>query len=241
MALRNLCNPRISVIIPTKNESENLCHVLPFINPEYEVIIVDCSTDTTTKTARILRPNIIIIPQQGQGKGSALKQGFAVATGDIIVMMDADGSTAPNEIDLFLQALLNGADFAKGSRYLAKAGSQDFTFFRWLGNSLFTLLVRILFNVSFTDLCYGYNAFWADTLPVYNFADNYGNGFEIETIINLRALVGGLSIQEVPSLELSRQHGRSHLRAIPDGLRVLKVILNEYLLSLTMRHSLAYS
>src|SRR5262245_62878827 len=92
--------PRVSVIIPALNEAENLKYVLPRI-PDWvdEVLLVDGnSTDATVAVARSLRPNIRIVQQQGRGKGAALRSGFASATGDIIVMLDADGSTDPAEI-----------------------------------------------------------------------------------------------------------------------------------------------
>src|SRR5436189_2468097 len=99
-------HPRISVVIPALNEGPNLQHVLPYI-PSFveEVILVDGnSTDDTVSVARTLLPHILIIQQKGKGKGNALKEGFAACTGDIIVMMDADGSTDPKEIPRFIEA-----------------------------------------------------------------------------------------------------------------------------------------
>lgn len=110
--------PFISVIIPTRNEAQNLRHVLPHIPPMVnEVILVDGhSTDNTIAVARQLRPSIRIIKQAGRGKGDAIRAGIAVSTGDIIVMLDADGSADPGEIPRFVKALMSGHDFAKGSR-----------------------------------------------------------------------------------------------------------------------------
>src|SRR2546430_17396968 len=86
-------------------------------------------------------------------------------SGDIIVMMDADGSHDPHEIPLFVDALMKGADFAKGSRFIHDGGSGDFTWVRRFGNNSINLLANACFNVQFTDLCYGYNAFWQRFLP----------------------------------------------------------------------------
>lgn len=218
--------PTISAIIPTLNEEENLPHVLPRIPKAVdEVILVDGrSTDRTVEVARSLLPSIRVVTQEGTGKGSALRSGFAAATGDIIVMLDADGSTAPEEIPIFVHALLAGADFAKGSRFLHGAGTSDMPFHRRFGNATFVRMVRRLYGGQYTDLCYGYNAFWRRVLPVL---DLDGDGFEIETMMNIRALRAGLRIVEVPSFEDRRVVGIGRLRTIPDGWRVLRTIWSE--------------
>jgi glycosyltransferase involved in cell wall biosynthesis len=218
--------PTVSVVIPTLNEEKNLPHVLPRI-PEWvqEVVLVDGhSTDGTIEVARTLRPDIRIVMQKGRGKGDALRTGFAAATGDIIVMLDADGSTDPAEILAFVGALLAGADFAKGSRFLQGGGTADMPLHRQLGNWGLVTLVRLLFRGRYSDLCYGYNAFWAHVVPLLELD---ADGFEIETLMNIRALRAGLKIAEIPSFEAERIHGTGHLRTIPDGWRVLKTILKE--------------
>jgi glycosyltransferase involved in cell wall biosynthesis len=215
-------------VIPALNEAENLPYVLPLI-PSWvdEVLLVDGnSTDGTVEVALDLLPNIRIVYQEGRGKGAALRSGFAAATGDIIIMMDADGSTDPAEIPLFCAALLRGADFVKGSRFLQGAGTADMELHRMLGNLIFVASVRLLFGGNFSDLCYGYNAFWRRVLSSL---DLDGDGFEIETMMNVRALRAGLKVAEVPSYEYKRRHGCSRLRAIPDGWRVLKTIFKERL------------
>ena len=218
--------PSVSVVIPALNEAENLSAVLPRI-PKWvrEVILVDGdSTDNTVQVAKQLLPDIHIVRQRDCCKGAALRQGFAAATGDIIVMLDADGSTDPSEMGMFVRLLRNGADFVKGSRYLQGAGSDDISFFRGAGNMGLTALVRLLFGGSFTDLCYGYMAFWRHWLPVLHLD---ADGFEIETLMSVRALTGRLKVVETHSFEAKRLYGASHLKAIPDGFRVLATILKE--------------
>jgi len=219
---------RVSVVIPALNEAENLPHVLPGI-PVWidEVLLVDGrSTDATIEVACRLRPDIRIVQQEGRGKGAALRTGFAAATGDIIVMLDADGSTDPSEIPLFVGALLAGADFVKGSRFLQGGGTVDMEFYRKLGNWGLNAVVKLFFGGNYTDLCYGYNAFWSRVLPHLALD---GDGFEIETMMNVRALCVGLRIAEVPSFEAERVYGTSRLRTIPDGWRILKTIVRERL------------
>jgi Glycosyl transferase family 2 len=218
--------PRVSVVIPALNEAKNLPHVLPRIPADvHEVLLVDGrSTDNTAELAALLWPGVRIIEQPGTGKGDALRAGFTAATGDVIVTLDADGSADPAEIPAFVGALLAGADFAKGSRFLQGGGSDDITFHRRAGNRGFVWLVRVLFGSRYTDLCYGYNAFWryaVDRLDVD------APGFEIETALNLRALRAGLRVTEVSSFEYCRVHGRSRLSTITDGWRVLRTIMRE--------------
>lgn len=151
-------------------------------------------------------PTIRVIQQSGKGKGDALRAGFAACTGDIIVMLDADGSADPAEIPRFVEALVAGCDFAKGSRFTVGGGSHDITFLRQAGNYLLSALVNLLFWTHFSDLCYGYNAFWKRCL------DNISidcDGFEIETLLNLRMHKAKFKIVEVPSFEYSRVHGET--------------------------------
>ena len=230
--------PEVSVVIPTINEAKNLPHVLPFIPAwVHEVIIVDgCSTDDTVQVARSLRSDVRIIQQRRKGKGAALRAGFAAARGDIIAMLDADGSMNPNEIILFVAALMAGADFAKGSRFIQGGGTSDMTLFRMAGNWGLTKIVRLLHGQGFSDLCYGYVAFWARHRASLNLNCD---GFEIETLLSIRAIKQRLKIYEVPSFESNRIHGHSNLRAIPDGWRVLKTILRERLTVHKARESYA--
>ena len=162
--------PTISVVIPTLNEAANLPHVFARLpGCVDEVILVDGhSSDDTIAIAQSLLPSVRVILQHGRGKGDALACGFAAARGDIIVMLDADGSTDPAEIPDYLMPLLAGADFSKGSRFTDGGGSTDITPVRALGNRFLNLVVNALYGTRYTDLCYGYNAFWADVLPTIN-------------------------------------------------------------------------
>jgi glycosyltransferase involved in cell wall biosynthesis len=218
----------ITAVIPAMNEAANLPHVFARI-PDCvtEIVLVDGnSSDDTIAVARMLRPDVRVVIQHGRGKGNALACGFAAASGDIIVMLDADGSTDPAEIPAFIAPLLAGADFAKGSRYATGGGSADITPIRDSGNRVLGAVVNALFGTKFTDLCYGYNAFWASCLPHMHVTCD---GFEVETLINVRVARAGLRVTEVPSYEQERLHGESNLRAIRDGRRVLTTILRERL------------
>ena len=225
--------PRVSVVIPALNEAENLPHVLPRIPSwMHEVVLVDGhSTDGTLEVARELWSNhhnhhivtqerrqregaayrlvrerrgqgtaLRLVKQEGRGKGAALRTGFATATGQVVVMLDADGSMDPAEIPVFISALLSGAQFVKGSRFLPGGGTADMPMYRRWGNKAFVHLVRLLFGGRYSDLLYGYNAFWSWTVPLLQLD---GTGFEIETMMNIRALQAGLTVTEVPASKRS--------------------------------------
>jgi glycosyltransferase involved in cell wall biosynthesis len=218
--------PQVSLVIPALNEAKNLPYVLPRI-PQWisEVLLVDGhSTDDTADVARKINPAVRIIMQPGRGKGDALRAGFAAAKGDIIVTMDADGSNDPAEILAFVALLRTGADFVKGSRFVQGGGSSDMTFFRKLGNWGLMMVTRLVLGCNFSDLCYGYNAFWASCLPALR---PDVDGFEVEACLNIHALAAGLKVAELPSYEDRRIYGDSNLRAVPDGWRILKLIFRE--------------
>lgn len=223
----------VSVIIPALNEAGSLPHVLPRIPQDvHEVILVDGhSTDETIEVARALRPDIRIVMQEGRGKGAALRTGFAAATGDIIVHLDADGSTDPAEIPAFVAALVAGADYAKGSRFAPGAGTDDMTPLRKLGNGFFVTLTNVLFGSRFTDITYGYNAVWRrhqDKLALEI------DGWAHEIIGNIRTHRHGLRIVEVPSWEMPRVAGEAKLRTFSAGWSILLAIANERLQPLTV-------
>ena len=236
----------VSVVIPALNEARNLPHVFARIPEDvYEVILVDgSSVDDTVLVARQLRPDVLVVSQTRKGKGNALACGFAVATGDIIAMIDADGSADASEIPRFVEALLDGADFAKGTRFANDGGSGDITRLRSLGNRLLSTFFNLCYGTSYSDLCYGFNVFgfnvfWRRHVPVFDLdaasppppEDDrclWGDGFEVETLIHVRVAKAGLVVAEIPSFEHARIHGVSNLSAVSDGLRVLRTILAEW-------------
>jgi glycosyltransferase involved in cell wall biosynthesis len=217
---------RISVVIPTKNEARNITWVLEQM-PAWidEIILVDGrSTDGTVEAATRARPDVIVVDQEPRGKGAALQAGFTAATGDIIVMLDADGSMHPREITRYVALLASGYDLVKGSRFMAGAASTDITWLRHLGNTFLLYLTNLLHQTRFTDLCYGYCAFRRAVLGDLQLT---ATGFEVEAQLIVRACIAGLAITEVPSLESTRRYGQSNLRTFRDGQRVLWTLLRE--------------
>jgi glycosyltransferase involved in cell wall biosynthesis len=243
-------DPKISIVIPTRNEARNLELVLPELPDVDQVVVVDGqSVDGTLDVARRIMPNVTAVEQTRRGKGNALACGFEAAFGDIIVMFDADGSADPAEIPDFINALTAGGDFAKGTRFRTGGGSMDITALRRTGNAALNDLTNLLFHTKFTDLCYGYNALWRDIVPTLGLPPvdlvdpihplPWGDGFEIETVINCRVAAAGLKIAEVPSVERERIFGETNLRTFADGTRVLRTIIAEYLRYRTVQRSAA--
>lgn len=216
----------VSVVIPTLNEAENIAWALARLPEDlHEVVLVDGrSTDGTVEAALRERPDIRVVLEPRRGKGAALRAGFAAATGDYIVMIDADGSMHPEEIALYVAYLDAGFEFVKGSRFMLAGGSDDMTVVRRLGHWPLLSFVRWTFRVRFTDLCYGFVAFRRSCLPSLRLS---ADGFEIEAELILRAVRARLCIAEVPSWELPRLNGESNLNALRDGLRILRVLMRE--------------
>ena len=219
--------PIVSLIIPTKNEAANISWVLENVPDRVdEVILVDGrSTDATVVTAQSCRPDIRVIVQEGVGKGDALLTGFLAARGDIIIMIDADGSMAPSEIPHYVHFLENGYDFVKGSRFIGGGGSRDISPTRRVGNAVLVHLVNGFYDAHLTDLCYGFCAFHRRYLDYLGVSTP---GFEVEAKMIVSAIKSGLRIAEVPSLEMPRRFGRSNLRTFRDGARVLRTVLREH-------------
>ncbi len=219
--------PSVSVIIPTLNESGNLSFVLNSIPPWVdEVIVVDGrSSDDTERVARALWPDVRIIEQTRPGKGAALRSGFRAARGDILITLDADGSMDGAQVDAFRSALVAGADYVKGCRFCPGGGSTDITRIRRGGDRAIGVLLRTLFGVRLRDATYGYVGLWADC--VEDIASEY-DSFAFEILMAIRTHRAGLTLAEVPCFEAPRIYGASNLSAVRDGLRILGVILGEF-------------
>lgn len=216
----------VSLIIPTLNEAQNIGWALSRLPEDiHEVILVDGrSEDGTVDAALEARPGLRVVMETRPGKGAALRAGFEAATGDYVVMIDADGSMHPDEIALYTAYLDAGFDFVKGSRFMLAGGTDDMTWVRRCGHWPLLAFVRWTFHVRFTDLCYGFCAFRRSCLPALRLT---ADGFEIESELVLRAVRCGLHMAEVPSQELPRLHGESNLHAVRDGLRISRVLLRE--------------
>jgi glycosyltransferase involved in cell wall biosynthesis len=219
---------RVSVVIPAKNEARNIGWVLGRMPSVVdEVIIVDgLSTDGTLDVAKMIEPDVVVIHEMRPGKGAAMRAGMSAARGEFVVLLDADGSMDPVEIDRYVDQLALGFDLVKGSRKLPGGGSTDLTPLRDFGNARLLDLANLLFGTDFTELCYGFVGLRRSAIAALQLD---ADGFEIETQIVTRAVRAGLRIVEVPSMEAPRRYGESNLRTFRDGWRVLRTMLAERL------------
>jgi glycosyltransferase involved in cell wall biosynthesis len=214
---------RVSVIIPTLNEERNLPKVLrEIVNKVYEIIVVDgYSKDKTVEVAKRFGVKVIY---DDVGKGSALRKGMKEAKGDIIITMDADCSHKSSEIGLLTEGIKTGFDICMGSRFIQGGGTEDMPWFRNIGNKFFVFLVNSVWNMNYSDLCYGYRSFRKSCIRKL---DLKSDGFGIETEIAIKAAKKKLKVLEIPSYEKGRASGEGKLRTFRDGWLILKTILKE--------------
>ncbi len=216
--------PKITVLICAFNEEKNLPLVLPQI-PKWvdEVLLIDGhSSDNTVAVARELWPDIRIEYQPNKGKNDAIEYGVPLAIGDIVITLDADGNTDPKEIPNFIEPLLKGYDFAKGSRFF-KTRPLQMPRHRHFGNWVLRTEVNLLFGTKFTDVCSGYNSFWKEAWAKIKFPEEFG----YEPLILIRVQKAGLKITEVSTLDKGRISGESKLPSWQQGWGAWKAILKE--------------
>ncbi len=220
-------NPDISIVIPTLNEERNIAPTISGIKKvlkgrSYEIIVVD--GHSRDKTVPIARRDGASVIYDDLGKGSALVRGMAASRGKIIVAMDADMSNKPNELRLLIAGIEAGYDICMGSRFLVGGGSDDMPLVRKLGNKFFVLLVNLIYNARYSDLCYGYRSFSKSATKKLKLNEK---GFGIETEISIKAMKKGMKVLEVPSYEKKRASGSGKLSSISDGWRILKTIIRD--------------
>ena len=214
--------PQLSVLLPTRNEKDNLELLIPRLDSvlrdigvPYETIVVDGdSTDGTLAMAR--RCCTLAFQQEGKGYGLALKQGFEAASGEYIVTLDADLSHDPKFIPS-LWANRERADVVVASRYCEGGGAQAPLFRRILSHVLNWFFTRS-FGVPITDLSSGFRLYKADVIKRVEFE---GTSYDALEEILIRIHNDGGRIIEVPFTYLPRVHGTSNANILRIGLRLL--------------------
>jgi len=214
---------KISVIIPTLNEGDCIGQLLEELPQDAvdEVIIVDGnSIDNTREVVQSFGYNAYL--QKSRGYGGALREGCEIATGDIIIMMDADGSHNPADITKIVEMMKEGYEYVMASRYLQGGKTEDDTWIRFTGNMLFTWLTNIVHGMRVTDSLYLFTGITKDGLKRL---DLRCDGFEFCPEILIKAHKAGLRFAEVSAMERKRFGGKSKVNAFFHGLKILKEIL----------------
>ncbi len=221
----------LSVVIPAYNEQATLVRVVSevlLIPSLLEIIIVDdCSTDGTAVIADALassnRNVKVVHHSQNGGKTEALKTGFALTTGEIVIVQDADLEYDPHEIAEVIAPILAGhADVVYGSRFLVRKASRVLYFYHYLANKLLTFLSNLFTNVNMTDVETGYKAFRGEIIRNMTIS-SAGFGFEIEVTAKVAKLK--CAIYEVPISYRGRTYDEGKKIGMKDGLAALWYIL----------------
>ena len=213
----------LSVVIPAYNEEATLAGVvqrvlsIPFL---HEIVIVDdCSTDNTgtIATKLALDPKVRTVRQEkNKGKTEALKTGFALTTGDIVIVQDADLEYDPGDIAEVIAPILSGqADVVYGSRFLVRRAARVLYFYHYLANKGLTFLSNLLTNVNLTDVETGYKAFRGEIIRSMIITSS-GFGFEIEVTAKIAKL--RCAMYEVPISYHGRTYAQGKKIGFMDGV-----------------------
>jgi glycosyltransferase involved in cell wall biosynthesis len=234
--------PCLSVVVPAYNEEATLSRVIEkllSIPQLLEVVIVDdCSTDGTHATALRLadaHPQVRVARHaRNAGKTEALKTGFALTRGEIVIVQDADLEYDPSEIPLIIQPIVNGqAHVVYGSRFLVRRATRVLYFYHYLANKSLTFLSNVLTNLNMTDIETGYKAFRGEIIRNMVIGSR-GFGFEVEVTAKVAKL--GCAIYEVPISYYGRTYEEGKKIGFSDGIQALWLIFR-YNLFCSLRKS----
>ena len=211
----------ISIILPAKNEAQNLTALLTKIQsiiPSAEILIVnDGSTDNTPELAKQAGAKVISHPYS-QGNGAAIKTGARNANGEILIFMDADGQHDPQDIPRLLEKLEQGYDMVVGAR----KSNTHASLFRRFGNAFYNNLASLMTGHKIEDLTSGFRAVKADKFRKFLYL--LPNGFSYPTTSTMAFFRSGFPVAYVP-IHAGKREGKSHIKIFKDGVRFFVIIL----------------
>ena len=216
-----MTEPTLSIILPAKNEAASLDELAPKLRrayPEAEILLIDDgSTDTTAATARAAGLHVHSHPYS-MGNGAAIKSGARIASGELLVFMDADGQHNPDDIAKLRALLDQGYDMVIGSRTDSDSHANVS---RFLANHLYNTIASWMVDRPIPDLTSGFRLVHADRFR--KFLHLLPNGFSYPTTITMAFFRAGYTVGYQP-IRVAKRIGKSHIRPIRDGIRFLIII-----------------
>ena len=231
-------NPKVSIVVAARNEAgniQNLIDRLPNLSTPQELIFVEGgSDDSTWETIQTAinqnqdKSKVIIsaYKQTGKGKGDAVRLGFSKATGEILIILDADLSVPPEELPRFVENLKNdNCEFANGSRLVYPMEDRAMQFLNLIGNRLFGIVFSFLIGQSVRDTLCGTKAMWADDYRRLAAQREYFGDFDpfgdFDLLFGASRL--GLKIRDVPVHYKERVYGSTNISRFRHGLLLIKM------------------
>lgn len=222
---------KVSIIIPVFNEKNTIKALLEkvqnanFSSLEKEIIMVDdCSNDGTTEILRELSKNYkVFFHEKNQGKGAAIRTAIKEATGDFVVIQDADLEYLPDDYDKLLPLLINDeADVVYGSRFKNQENSKNFILKNKIANKFLTLLTNILYGAEITDMETCYKAFKRELIQSITIKSNR---FDFEPEITAKIMKRKARLKEVPISYFGRGHDEGKKINWKDGIHAILTLI----------------